>query len=91
VLLRQTDVRHLVTGAVQPKLSMGKLKSLKLTLPSGRESRALEQLCEGQMALSRALADETQTLVRLRDTLLPQLMSGKLRGRDAEKQVEAVV
>lgn len=30
-------------------------------------------------------------LAELRDTLLPHLMSGRLRVRDAEKQVEAVV
>ncbi len=34
---------------------------------------------------------ENQTLAATRDALLPQLMSGKLRVRDAEKAVEAVV
>ena len=34
---------------------------------------------------------ENQTLTATRDALLPQLMSGKLRVRDAEKAVEAVV
>lgn len=34
---------------------------------------------------------ESQTLAETRDALLPQLMSGKLRVRDAEKAVEAVV
>lgn len=31
---------------------------------------------------------ESRTLASLRDTLLPALMSGRLRVRDAEKQVE---
>lgn len=41
----------------------------------------------------RALAAEQETLAlaALRDTLLPQLMSGKLRVRDAERIVEDVV
>ena len=34
---------------------------------------------------------ENETLAATRDALLPQLMSGKLRVRDAEKTVEAVV
>ena len=34
---------------------------------------------------------ENQTLVATRDALLPQPISGKLRVRDAEKAVEAVV
>ncbi|WP_417272049.1 restriction endonuclease subunit S [Celeribacter halophilus] len=33
---------------------------------------------------------ENQTLAQLRDTLLPKLMSGELRIREAQKQVEAV-
>jgi type I restriction enzyme, S subunit len=37
------------------------------------------------------LRDERRTLANLRDTLLPHLMSGRLRVKDAEKQVEAVV
>lgn len=41
----------------------------------------------------RALAAEQESLIlaELRDTLLPQLMSGKLRVKDAEQQVESVV
>lgn len=37
------------------------------------------------------LTCESRTLVALRDTLLPQLMSGKLRVRDAERIVEDAV
>ncbi|KUF09041.1 hypothetical protein AVJ23_19800 [Pseudoponticoccus marisrubri] len=36
------------------------------------------------------LEKESQTLAALRDTLLPRLMSGELRIREAEKQVEEV-
>ncbi|MBM7172236.1 restriction endonuclease subunit S [Streptomyces sp. G44] len=35
-----------------------------------------------------SLAGESRTLASLRDTLLPQLMSGKIRVRDAEKTIE---
>lgn len=38
-----------------------------------------------------ARIEESRTLATLRDTLLPQLMSGKLRIRDAEKIVEDAV
>jgi type I restriction enzyme S subunit len=37
------------------------------------------------------LIGESQTLATLRNTLLPRLMSGELRIRDAEQQVEEVV
>ena len=34
---------------------------------------------------------ESQVLAELRDTLLPKLMSGEIRVRDAKKEVEALV
>lgn len=89
--LRRADIRHLVTGAVQPKISMGKLRTLTLDLPQGEPLRELEDMCARETALLRATVDESRTLVTLRNTLLPQLMSGKLRVRDAEKQVGEVV
>lgn len=88
--LRRADVRHLVTGAVQPKISMGKLRTLTLDLPQGKPLRELEDMCAREMALLRATVEESRTLVTLRDALLPQLMSGNLRVKDAEKQVEEV-
>ncbi len=38
-----------------------------------------------------SLRDESQTLASTRDELLPLLMSGKVRVKDAEKVVEGVV
>jgi type I restriction enzyme S subunit len=40
------------------------------------------------MARATQAEQESSTLAALRDTLLPQLMSGKLRVRDAEWIVE---
>ena len=34
---------------------------------------------------------ENQTLAELRDTLLPKLMSGEIRVKDAEREVEAAI
>ena len=41
--------------------------------------------------LVSAMVAESRTLEKLRDALLPKLMSGELRVRDAEKLVEDVV
>lgn len=50
----------------------------------GEEGQQINRLAE-KTALMRK---ENRTLAALRDTLLPQLMSGRLRVRDAEKIVE---
>lgn len=88
ILLQAADVRPLVTGAVQPKLSMGKLKSLLLKIPTGEDLATLENLTRHVYRLRRSLAAESRTLTDLRDTLLPALISGRLRVKDAERHVE---
>ena len=41
-------------------------------------------------SLKQRREGESQSLAELRDTLLPRLMSGEIRVRDAEKVVEDV-
>jgi len=89
--IRRSDVRTLVTGAVQLKISMGNLKSLILDVPSESGLRRLEALCASEMALIRTLTEGSVSLVKTRDTLLPLLMSGQLSVNNAENQVEALV
>ena len=79
-LLRQallaSNVAPLVTGAVQPKLSMGRLKTLRLRLPSDkRVSTRIDELA----AAERELSEEIVALTRTRDELLPLLLSGRVR------------
>lgn len=76
LLLRSADVRPLVTGAAQPKLNMGNLKSLRIKLPVGSKLATLESRLSKLFDLFRARADEARTLERLRDSLLPELLSG---------------
>ncbi len=89
--LARTNVAALVTGAVQPKISMGKLKDLTLDLPLSENLPQLEKAFASEMALLRASSEESRTLSIMRDALLPQLMSGRIRVRDAEQMVGDVV
>lgn len=88
LMLLRSHVASLVTGAVQPKISMGNLKTLSLQLPGGSSLAAIEMLVEENSALLRALTQENRTLASTRDALLPLLMSGKVRVKDAEQAVE---
>ena len=90
-LVYRAEVRHLVTGAVQPKISMGNLKTLELAVPGKDVRGALEDECDMFAAQERALSEENETLAKTRDELLPLLMSGKITVRDAEQRVEGVV
>lgn len=54
-------------------------------------SDSLRDLIGASTALSHSLSVENTELSRLRDTLLPALMSGKLHVKDAERAVEDVL
>ncbi|MDO1484658.1 Type I restriction enzyme specificity protein MG438 [Rhodococcus rhodochrous] len=89
--IERANIEMLVTGAVQPKLSMGNLKRLELAVPGPSERIRLDDRIQPMFAMIRSLSGESRHLGDLRDALLPRLMSGKLRVRDAEDVVSNAV
>ena len=85
--LDRADIRPIVTGAVQAKVSMGNLKALPLELPTEAEEVKLVPRLTALFAMWRSLIDEVRDLEQLRDALLPQLLSGRLGLNDAEDVV----
>lgn len=75
----------------QTELSRNDLMALTVALPALKAQRELGEAIESTTRLQDSLLAESTTLAAVRDTLLPQLMSGKLRVRDAEKTVEEVL
>jgi type I restriction enzyme S subunit len=90
IALARSDVRPLITGAVQLKINMGNLKSLEVALPSVDVRGDVNREIQENLALWRAKSDESKMLVGLRDALLPELLSGRLRVKDAESMMENV-
>ena len=80
ILLKNTNVKTIVTGAVQPKINQQNLKSLKIVIP-GDEKLLLKykNIVKNSFEQIRVLSEENKTLIKLRDTLLPKLMSGEIR------------
>lgn len=89
--VRRSNVLSLVTGAVQPKISMGNLKSLPIELPTGDRCDLLSVKVDALMAVIRRKTDENRSLTTTRDALLPLLMSGTVTVKDAESVVEEAV
>jgi type I restriction enzyme S subunit len=72
-------------------LPSGALLSLRLTMPVESTQRKLAEPLKAindRIALGR---NESRTLSALRDTLLPKLLSGEIRVRDAERIAESAV
>lgn len=89
--LERADVRPLITGAVQAKLSMGNLKRLRLAVPGGRGLQDLQEAVDPLFAVVRQRSDEATRLMALRDALLPELLSGRLRVPEASEAVDHVL
>ena len=78
MLFKQTPVKSIVTGAVQPKISQANLRSIQVVIPPEHNLREYNDLVEPLFSLFRANEEECKTLTALRDTLLPKLMSGEI-------------
>ena len=73
-----TNIKSIVTGAVQQKVSQQNLKKVPAIIPSKEALSAFDNLIQPIFAQIRNLRDENAHLADLRDTLLPRLMSGEL-------------
>ena len=62
-----------------------------VSLPDNESLKQFNQLAQSIFKLMHSLGAESSQLAATRDALLPQLMSGKLRVRDAEEVVENVL
>ncbi|NEA29496.1 restriction endonuclease subunit S [Actinomadura bangladeshensis] len=72
-------------------LNLADIKSLRIPVPDPRSAEGLLEKLEALEAGVDRRLREVETLVKLRDALLPKLMSGQVRIRDAEKVVEDAV
>lgn len=79
-----TNIKSIVTGAVQQKVSQQNLKKVPAIIPSKEALSAFDDLIQPIFAQIRNLRDENAHLADLRDTLLPRLMSGELDVSDID-------
>jgi type I restriction enzyme, S subunit len=79
LLLKQTNIAPLVTGAVQAKLSQGNLKRITFVCAPDAVNEAFSDLISPLFGAVRARVEESDTLRATRDLLLPKLLSGEIR------------
>lgn len=82
VLLKNTCVSSIVTGAVQLKINQANLKSVDVYIPQKEELDNFNSTIEPIFDQLRNLYDEIKSLTTLRDALLPKLMSGEISVAD---------
>ena len=79
-----TNIKSIVTGAVQQKVSQQNLKKVPAIIPSKDVLSAFDELIQPIFSQIRNLRDENASLADLRDTLLPKLMSGEFDVSDID-------
>jgi type I restriction enzyme S subunit len=83
---RKTD-----SGTILDSLNVRSIPRLRLVLPSRPVLEDFETICRPLRAKMEQNQKENSTLTTLRDTLLPKLLSGEIRVKQAEKLVGEVV
>lgn len=80
ILLKNTNVSSIVTGAVQPKINQQNLKGLKIAMPRDNKLTVdYSNIVKSSFEKVRCNNDESNILINMRDLLLPKLMSGEIR------------
>ncbi|WP_161801114.1 restriction endonuclease subunit S [Kitasatospora griseola] len=89
MLRAQPEIEAMGEGSTgQTELRRTQLGGLEIILPSGTRQQRIRPALDALERRGDQALVEAQSLAALRDTLLPKLMSGRLRVRDAEKIVE---
>lgn len=84
LFFKQTNVKRIVTGAVQPKINQANLKMLPVNIPSNAVMNNFKKIIEPLFSLFRINTEENKRLTELRDALLPKLMSGEINVDDVK-------
>ncbi len=83
-------IKGISGGSTFAEISKRAFRSVPVIVPSEETLAAYDQLIRPLYVRIVANTKENVTLAKTRDFLLPKLMSGEIRLRDAEKVVEAV-
>lgn len=84
LLFSLTNIKSIVTGAVQQKVSQANLKKVPAIIPPAEVLNQFDDIIQPIFAEIRNLRSENQRLSAVRDTLLPKLMSGELDVSDID-------
>lgn len=78
LLFNLINIKHIVTGAVQQKVSQANLKKVPVIIPNAHSLERFNTIIQPIFATIRNYRDENERLAALRDTLLPELMNGEI-------------
>ena len=78
LFFKQKNIKSIVTGAVQAKISQTNLKNLDVIIPAESTMEEFNKIIAPIFNTIRNNTNEIKILTQLRDTLLPKLISGEI-------------
>jgi type I restriction enzyme, S subunit len=90
-LLKDIDFEIFNAGSAVPTLNRNHVHNVPMVIPPLATIERFEQLAEPLFTRRHHNSNEASTLAALRDSLLPKLMSGEVRVREAEQLVEEML
>jgi len=87
---RDFSIAAMTGSSGRQRVPASNLKFFKMVMPGERVARKFGELVTPLFEKARANTNESITLAKLRDLLLPKLLSGEIRVNQAEKLVEEV-
>jgi type I restriction enzyme S subunit len=90
LIMTRDRLQQIAVGAAQQNISQQVVRAHKLVLPPSSIARRFDVLVEDSYQRRVSIGRESRTLAALRDALLPRLISGELRVKDAERFVERI-
>lgn len=83
----KNNVNTLASGSVRQSLSYDDLSSIPLCIPDVSIVNVFNEKYEGYLTLIEQNRNQNNTLISIRDTLLPKLLSGEITLPEAEQAV----
>jgi|SRR5579875_319977 len=84
-------IQHMSGSSGRQRCSAEAIERYELAQPKSSDLIQFRELADPSFAMMRGMVNESARLADLRDALLPKLMSGEIRVRDAERIVEDAV
>lgn len=82
---------HIADGGAYPAVRPDAISGIQTVLPSNTQMVAFHEIAASLLASIAQNQQQAQTLASLRDTLLPRLISGKLRLPEAENTIAEAI
>jgi len=78
-LFNRIDFTNFATGSAQPQITISNIKNIKVIIPDHDNIKQFTSLAKPLFDYHLVLLEENERLAKIRDTLLPKLISGEIR------------